>query len=67
MYSRLDSHDGVARSFALGPPSTVRLPAPKTSQPVSMKSKGYPFLEFGDNKALQGALQLHHSELEGWN
>jgi RNA recognition motif-containing protein len=45
------------------PQPTVRLPTPKTTQ--SSKSNGYAFLEFTDKKALQQALRLHHSELEG--
>lgn len=54
-------HRSCAR---LEPPPTVRLPAPKAAQPSS-KSKGYAFLEFTDKSALQQALRLHHSELEG--
>jgi len=54
----------VAHTLALDSPPTVRLPTPKTTQPSS-KSKGYAFLEFTDKKALQQALRLHHSELEG--
>ena len=50
--------------ISLDPPPTVRLPTPKTAQPPS-RSKGYAFLEFTDKKALQQALRLHHSELEG--
>ena len=50
--------------FVLDPPPIARLPTPKTTQPSS-KSKGYAFLEFTDKKALQQALRLHHSELEG--
>ena len=54
----------TAHMFVLDPPPTVRLPTPKTTQP-SLKSKGYAFLEFTDKKALQQALRLHHSGLEG--
>ena len=54
----------LAHVSASEPPPTVRLPIPKTAQPLS-KSKGYAFLEFVDKKALQKALRLHHSELEG--
>jgi len=54
----------IAHMFVLDPPPTIRLPTPKTAQPSS-KSKGYAFLEFTDKKALQQALRLHHSELEG--
>lgn len=50
--------------LTLDPPPAVRLPTAKTAQPSS-KSKGYAFLEFNDKKALQQALRLHHSELEG--
>lgn len=46
------------------PPPTIRLPTTKTAE-SSSKSKGYAFLEFTDKKALQQALRLHHSELEG--
>jgi len=54
----------ITHILVLDPPPTVRLPTPKTAQPSS-KSKGYAFLEFTDKKALQQALRLHHSELEG--
>jgi len=53
----------IAYMLPLDPPPTARLPTPKTTQ--SSKSKGYAFLEFTDKKALQQALRLHHSELEG--
>lgn len=54
----------IAHTLASEPLPTVRLPTLKTIQPSS-KSKGYAFLEFTDKKALQNALRLHHSELEG--
>lgn len=59
----LDTH-AIAHTLASGPPPTVRLPTPKATHQPS-KSKGYAFLEFTDKKALQNALRLHHSELEG--
>ncbi|THH33493.1 hypothetical protein EUX98_g680 [Antrodiella citrinella] len=51
------------------PPPTVRLRTPKpseTSRPTA-KSKGFAFLEFDNKGALQTALKLHHSQLEGRN
>ena len=53
----------IAHMLMSDPQPTVRLPTPKTTQ--SSKSNGYAFLEFTDKKALQQALRLHHSELEG--
>lgn len=55
---------------ACDPPPTVRLLTPKlsTSKPPTKlitKSKGCAFLEFENKHALQRALKLHHSELEG--
>jgi RNA recognition motif-containing protein len=51
------------------PPPTVRLLTPKTSPTVatrpSRKSKGCAFLEFSHHNALQQALKLHQSELDG--
>jgi hypothetical protein len=49
------------------PSLTVRLLTPK-AQPTTKsipKSKGFAFLEFTNRNALQHALKLHHSELEG--
>ena len=51
------------------PPPIVRLRTPKpseTSKPT-VKSKGFAFLEFNNKAALQQALKLHHSQLEGRN
>jgi nucleolar protein 6 len=52
----------------LDPPPTVRLLTPKSS-PVagkpSRKSKGCAFLEFSHRNALQQALKLHQSDLDG--
>ncbi|CCM04197.1 uncharacterized protein FIBRA_06363 [Fibroporia radiculosa] len=52
---------------ACDPPPTVRLitpKAPSSGKPVT-KSKGCAFLEFSSRNALQQALKLHQSELEG--
>lgn len=60
--------DGIKEHFsACDPPPSVRLLTPKAStagkQPT--KSKGCAFLEFSNRKALQQALELHHSKLDG--
>jgi nucleolar protein 6 len=53
------------------PPPTVRLLTPKVTRPGGMtattksKSKGCAFLEFSARQALQAALRLHQSELDG--
>jgi nucleolar protein 6 len=46
------------------PSPTVRLLTPRSQKPVN-KSKGCAFLEFTHRNALQQALKLHHSELDG--
>ncbi|TCD67104.1 hypothetical protein EIP91_000567 [Steccherinum ochraceum] len=60
--------DAVREHFkACEPPPSVRLRTPKpseTSKPTA-KSKGFAFLEFVNKAALQQALKLHHSQLEG--
>ena len=48
------------------PPPVVRLLTPKaTKSSATPKSKGCAFLEFTHKNALQQALKLHHSELDG--
>jgi len=52
------------------PPPTVRLLTPKVARPgatviAKSKSKGCAFLEFSTRHALQVALRLHQSELDG--
>ncbi|KAI6107518.1 hypothetical protein EDD16DRAFT_99961 [Pisolithus croceorrhizus] len=59
-----------AHFAACDPLPTVRLltPKPSKSKPttkLTTKSKGCAFLEFQNKHALQRALKLHHSELEG--
>lgn len=59
-----------AHFTACDPPPTVRLLTPKPSKSklttkLTTKSKGCAFLEFQNKHALQRALKLHHSELEG--
>ncbi|KAJ3843876.1 hypothetical protein F5878DRAFT_214514 [Lentinula raphanica] len=49
---------------ACDPPPSVRLLTPKSSAP-SNKSKGCAFLEFTHRNALQQALKLHQSKLDG--
>lgn len=51
----------------LDPPPTIRLltPKPSTSAKPLHKSKGCAFLEFSHRNALQQALKLHQSVLEG--
>jgi len=52
-------------------PPTVRLLTPKPSTnkspttKLATKSKGCAFLEFQNRQALQQALKLHHSQLDG--
>lgn len=52
---------------ACDPPPTVRLLAPKVTRTGATvaKSKGCAFLEFSMRPALQAALRLHQSELDG--
>ncbi|KAF5368627.1 hypothetical protein D9758_002311 [Tetrapyrgos nigripes] len=52
---------------ACDPPPTVRLLTPKvtSSTKTVAKSKGCAFLEFSHPHALQQALKLHHSQLDG--
>ncbi|THV07616.1 hypothetical protein K435DRAFT_959687 [Dendrothele bispora CBS 962.96] len=54
---------------ACEPPPNVRLLTPKASstnsKPTVSKSKGCAFLEFTHPHALQQALKLHHSQLDG--
>jgi RNA recognition motif-containing protein len=49
------------------PPPTIRLLTPKSSAPgkQATKSKGCAFLEFSHRNALQQALKLHQTEIEG--
>lgn len=49
------------------PPPTIRLltPKPTSSSKPTIKSKGCAFLEFTHKNALQQALKLHHSQLDG--
>jgi RNA recognition motif-containing protein len=49
------------------PPPTVRLLTPKVTRASATvtKSKGCAFLEFSTRPALQAALKLHQSELDG--
>ena len=49
------------------PPPTVRLLTPKVTRTGATvaKSKGCAFLEFSTRPALQAALHLHQSELDG--
>jgi nucleolar protein 6 len=50
----------------LDPPPSIRLLQPKSkSDKPTVKSKGCAFLEFTEKPALQQALRLHHSELDG--
>jgi len=64
------SVEAVKEHFkACEPPPTVRLRNPKPSETsrATAKSKGFAFLEFENKAALQQALKLHHSQLEGRN
>ncbi|KAJ3863195.1 hypothetical protein EV359DRAFT_82611 [Lentinula novae-zelandiae] len=57
--------DSVKEHFSVcDPPPFVRLLTPKTSTPNN-KSKGCAFLEFTHRNALQQALKLHQSKLDG--
>ncbi|CAL1695197.1 unnamed protein product [Somion occarium] len=62
------AREAVQKHFAAcEPPPDVRLMTPKpsvTSRPTA-KSKGFAFLEFINKQALQQALKLHGSDLEG--
>ena len=42
-------------------------PKPSDTSKPNAKSKGFAFLEFDNKSALQQALKLHHSQLEGRN
>ncbi|TRM65920.1 hypothetical protein BD626DRAFT_486235 [Schizophyllum amplum] len=62
------SKEAIQKHFsACEPPPDVRLLTPKSAKPgiASAKSKGCAFLEFQNKGALQEALKLHQSELEG--
>ncbi|KAF9040413.1 hypothetical protein BDZ89DRAFT_1090303 [Hymenopellis radicata] len=61
------SLDSIKAHFAAcDPPPTVRLLTPRvTPGKPSVKSKGCAFLEFTHRNALQQALKLHHSQLDG--
>lgn len=51
--------------FDADPPPTIRLLTHSTSGSQRFKSKGCAFLEFTHRNALQQALKLHQSTLEG--
>ncbi|TFK56572.1 hypothetical protein OE88DRAFT_1730049 [Heliocybe sulcata] len=63
------SQDAIQDHFsACDPPPTIRLLTPKPkkdSKAPTAKSKGCAFLEFTSRNALQQALKLHHSTLDG--
>ncbi|KAL0071780.1 hypothetical protein AAF712_000702 [Marasmius tenuissimus] len=60
------SQESITSHFnACDPPPTIRLLTPKTASEKSTKSKGCAFLEFETKAALQQALKLHHSKLDG--
>ncbi|VDB86604.1 unnamed protein product [Peniophora sp. CBMAI 1063] len=62
------SREAIAAHFsACDPPPSVRLLTPKAAKPGATvnKSKGCAFLEFSAKSALQQALKLHNSDLEG--
>ncbi|KAI0931830.1 hypothetical protein AcW2_000623 [Taiwanofungus camphoratus] len=62
------TREAVQKHFAAcDPPPTVRLMTskPSSSAKATTKSKGFAFLEFTHRNALQQALKLHQSELEG--
>ncbi|KAL1749013.1 hypothetical protein HDZ31DRAFT_59897 [Schizophyllum fasciatum] len=62
------SKEAIQKHFsACEPPPEIRLLTPKNAKPgaASSKSKGCAFLEFQNKAALQQALKLHQSELEG--
>ena len=55
----------VWRIGIIDPPPQIRLLTPKTTNKTTTKSKGCAFLEFSHKNALQQALKLHQSELDG--
>lgn len=60
----------LLRPPILDPPPTIRLLTPKVTRAgvpaaTKSKSKGCAFLEFSTRHALQVALRLHQSELDG--
>ncbi|KAK7059184.1 hypothetical protein VNI00_001811 [Paramarasmius palmivorus] len=60
--------ESIATHFSVcEPPPSIRLLTPKStsSSKTSTKSKGCAFLEFANRNALQQALKLHHSKLDG--
>ncbi|TFY72411.1 hypothetical protein EVG20_g599 [Dentipellis fragilis] len=62
------TREAIAEHFAVcDPPPTIRLLNPKQTRPGATvnKSKGCAFLEFSARPAVQQALKLHHSELDG--
>jgi len=62
------SVEAIREHFAsCDPPPTVRLGTPKPSalRKATPKSKGYAFLEFNHRNALQQALKLHQSIIDG--
>ncbi|KAG5647542.1 hypothetical protein DXG03_008895 [Asterophora parasitica] len=61
------SLDAIKKHFAAcDPPPTIRLLTPKpTAGKQTHKSKGCAFLEFTHRNALQQALKLHQSDLDG--
>ncbi|KAF8506584.1 hypothetical protein F5888DRAFT_1791032 [Russula emetica] len=63
------TREAIQKHFALcDPPPTVRLLTPKVTRATAAaksKSKGCAFLEFSMRHALQAALRLHQSELDG--
>ena len=66
-YVPFRSLPAFSRKKISDPPPTVRLLTPKPSAPgkPTAKSKGCAFLEFSHRNALQQALKLHQSEIEG--
>nr|VWO94265.1 Glucanase (EC [Ganoderma boninense] len=64
----ITTKEAVAQHFSqCDPPPTVRLMTPKPSHALkpTAKSKGFAFVEFSHQGALQQGLKLHQSELEG--
>ncbi|EJD03677.1 uncharacterized protein FOMMEDRAFT_167018 [Fomitiporia mediterranea MF3/22] len=63
------SKEAIQAHFAhCDPPPIIRLLTPKPTKPspsATTKSKGCAFLEFTHRNALQQALKLHHSTLDG--
>jgi nucleolar protein 6 len=57
----------VSFDLPADPPPTIRLLTPKAvaNGKTTLKSKGCAFLEFSHRNALQQALKLHQSTLEG--